>query len=208
MSRTTQPAAPDSNAITQALRDLVSRIPASDEPVSSEPKGRAQSIAKIAAIKAAAISGALAIPPGPLGLATVIPDLVAIWRVQQSMVADIAACYGKSAYLGKEAMIYCLFKHAGAALVRDIVARAGERYLVRRTSLKAVQDILRKVGARVTQRVLGKSISRWIPIIGALGVGAYAYADTAQVAASAIELFSKDLELEGSVEKKAVRGGN
>jgi len=65
-----------------------------------------------------------------------------------------------------------------------------------------MQQILQKVGVRVTQRVIGKSISRWIPILGALGVGAYAYYDTTQVAATTIELFSKDLEHEDPKEKK------
>lgn len=147
-------------------------------------------------MKAAAISGALALPPGPLGLVTIIPDLITIWRIQQTMVADIAAAYGKSASLVKKTMIYCLFKHGSAALMRDLVVRVGERYLVQRTAVRAVQQILQKVGVRITQRVIGKSITRWIPLLGALGVGAYAYYDTTQVAATAIELFSKDIVME------------
>jgi hypothetical protein len=65
--------------------------------------------------------------------------------------------------------------------------------------------MLQKVGVRITQRVIEKGISRWIPILGALAVGAYAYYDTAQVAATAIELFSKDIELEDTKEKKGNR---
>jgi len=118
------------------------------------------------------------------------------------MVAGIAATYGQSAFLRKETMIYCLFKHGGAALMRDLVVRVGERYLIRRTAVRAIQQILQKIGVRVTQRVIGKSISRWIPIIGALGVGAYAYCDTTKVAATAIELFSKEIDLEDTKEKK------
>jgi hypothetical protein len=198
MRETTSNAARDSNAITKALLNLVSRVPASTEPASENPGERARAIASSAAMKAGAISGALSLPPGPFGLATILPDLVAVWRVQQSMVADIAAAFGKSAFLQKETMIYCLFKHGGAALMRDLVARAGERFLIRRTALKTVEQTLEKIGVRVTQRVMGKSISRLIPIVGAAIVGAYAYRDTTQVAANAIELFSKDLQLEGS----------
>lgn len=190
----------ESNAISKALLDLMSRIPTSNEQTSSSPKERAQEIARNTAMKAAGVSGALALPPGPIGLATVLPDLLAIWRLQQSMVSDIAATYGKSAFLKRETMIYCLFKHGGAALMRDLVIRVGERYLVRRTALRMIQQILKKVGVRITQRVIGKSISRWIPIIGALGVGAYAYYDTTQVAATAIDLFSKDLDIEDRIE--------
>ena len=93
-------------------------------------------------------------------------------------------------------MVICLFKHGGAALFRDIVVRVGERYLVKRVALRFMQQLLQKIGVRVTQRVIGRGISRWIPVIGAAGVAGYAYYDTTQVAKTAIELFSSELEIE------------
>lgn len=181
------------NAIARALIDLVSRIPVSEESRSRDPQTRARAVARLAALKAAGISGAMALPPGPLGMATVIPDLLAIWHLQQRMVADIAAIFGKSAFLRKETMVYCLFRHGGAALVRDLVARVGERYLIRRTAIQTVQRILQKVGVRITERAIAKGLSRWVPVLGAVGVGAYAYADTKRVAATAVAFFSTDL---------------
>lgn len=112
------------------------------------------------------------------------------------MVADIAGTYGKQTFLTREQMLYCLFRHTAAQAVRDLVVRVGDRFLVRRVLLRAFQTIARKVGVRITQRVIGKSISRWLPIIGALGVGAYAYYDTGQVAQTAIELFEGEIEIE------------
>jgi len=94
------------NPVTQTLIDLVTRVPSSKEFASGDPRVRAQSVARFAAIRAAGISSALALPPGPLGLATIFPDLLAIWRVQQAMVADIAAVFGRSAFLQKEAMVF------------------------------------------------------------------------------------------------------
>jgi hypothetical protein len=149
-------------------------VPTSTEPTAADRLARAQSIASTAALKAAAISGGLALPAGPLGMATVVPDLIAIWKLQAQMVADIASAYGKKAYLSKEQMLYCLFRHAAAQAVRDLVVRMGERLLIRRVPLRVFQNAANKVGIRVTQRVVAKSISRWLPIVGALGVGAYA----------------------------------
>lgn len=203
MSKPTNSSSGDSNVVTKALLDLVTHIPTSNEPADAHPKEKAQGIARATAVKAAGISAALALPPGPLGFATIIPDLLAIWRLQQAMVADIAAVYGKSRFLQKETMIYCLFKHAGAALMRDLVVRAGGRYLVRGVAVKAIQEILQKIGVRVTQRVIGKSVSRLVPIIGALGVAAYAYYDTTQVAATTIDLFSKELGIDDNKESAA-----
>lgn len=186
----------DTTGIQGALLELISRIPESDEAAAEHPKQRAQSIASAAALKTATISGTMALPPGFLGLATILPDLILIWKAQQQMVADIAAVYGKTHTLQKETMLYCLFKHASATAVRQVVTRVGERFLVRRATTRLIQQSLQKVGVRVTQRVVGQGISRWLPLVGALGVGAYAYYDTTQVAATAIELFKGEIEIE------------
>jgi hypothetical protein len=191
-SADTEPGRPDSK-IGAALFDLLLNVPASAEPAHAQPAVRAQAIMRSAARRAAAVSGALALPPGPLGLLTIVPDLVTIWKIQQQMVVDIAATFGRRAHLRREVMIYCLFKHGGAALVRDLVVRVGERVLVRETSLRAVQQILRRVGVRVTQQMIGRNVARWIPLLGAIGTGAYAFFDTKQVAATAVELFSREL---------------
>jgi hypothetical protein len=114
------------------------------------------------------------------------------------LVDSFAAAYNKKANLSREVMIYCLFKHAASQAVRDLVVRAGERYLIKRTSLRVMQSILQKVGIKVTRKVAGKGISRWLPIIGAIGVASYAYYDTDSVAKAAMELFSGDLEFDGS----------
>src|SRR5690348_16516691 len=65
----------------------------------------------------------------------------------------------------------------------------GDRLLFRRMSQTVVERIARHLGVKLSRRALGEGVSRWLPVIGALGVGAYAYYDTGQVAATAIELF-------------------
>ena len=47
-----------------------------------------------------------------------------------------------------------------------------------------------KIGLHISQRLIGKGLSRWIPVFGALGASAYAYYDTARVAQTAIDFFS------------------
>jgi hypothetical protein len=180
----------EASKVASILLELVSDIPPSLESYLARPEVRARMLARNAAVKAAAVSGALAVPPGPIGIATIIPDLIAIWHLQRQMVADIAATFGKTASLDSTTMVYCLFKHGGAALTRDLVIRVGERYLIREVTVRALQRILQRIGVNVTQRVIVKTLCRFLPLIGALGVGAYAYYDTSQVAATAIELFS------------------
>jgi hypothetical protein len=200
MARRTNPPPPGNGPIKrllEALARFLSEKPTTAEPKSQSPEERAREIARSAAIKAAAFSGGLALPPGPLGYVTIIPDLVGIWKIQAQMVADIAGAFGQQVYPGREQMIYCLFRHAAAQAMRDIVVQVGERILIRRPALRVIQQVLRKVGARITQRLASGAIARWLPIVGALGVGAYAYYDTGQVAKTTIDLFRHEIELEG-----------
>lgn len=182
--------------IHKALQDFITKIPETGEKLAEDPTARSRSIANNAAVKAAGVAGSLALPPGPLGLITIIPDLVAIWKIQSQMVADIAAAFGKEANLTRSQMIYCLFKHSAGQVVRDLVVRAGQRVIVKRTTLRFIETVLKRVGIRVLQRTTGKILARWMPIVGAVGIGAYAYYDTAQVGKSAIELFSKEIIVE------------
>lgn len=182
--------------VGDAILDLVLHVPASNEAEVTQPEVRARALGRNAARQASLMAGSLALPPGLLGWLTIVPELMGVWKLQAQMVADIAAVYGKSASLGREQMIYCLFKHVSAQLFRDVVVRVGERYLIQAASLSFIQSAAQTLGVKITQHIIGKSVSRFVPLVGAVGVGAYAYFDTTQVAKTAIELFSKDIVID------------
>ena len=179
--------------VGDAILDLVLQVPASSENQVEQPQARAQALGRAAARQASLLAGSLALPPGFLGWLTIVPELVGVWKLQAQMVSDIASVYGKSASLGREQMVYCLFKHVSAQLFRDVVVRVGERYVVKAASLAFIQTAAHTLGVKVTQNIVGKSVSRFVPLLGAVGVGAYAYFDTSQVAKTAIELFSREI---------------
>lgn len=185
--------------IGDAILRLVLQVPGSDETKVAQPEVRARAIGRSAARQASLMAGSLALPPGFLGWLTILPELLAVWKLQAQMVSDIAAVYGKTAQLGREQMLYCLFKHVSAQLFRDVVVQVGERFVVQRASLAFVQYTARTLGVKVTQNVVGKGVSRLLPLLGALGVGAYAYFDTTQVAKTAIALFSSEIVLDPQV---------
>jgi len=180
--------------LADSILRVASRIPKSQEHSSRTPEQKARSIANAAAARAAVTAGALALPPGPWGWLTVLPEIARAWQIQGQMVADIAKVYGKYGSLNQEQMLYCLFRHAASQAVRDLVVRVGQRYLVKEASMQVITAVARRIGVRVTQRAATSAVSRWIPIVGAVGIGAYAYYDTAQVARTAIELFAHDIE--------------
>lgn len=181
--------------VTSAILDFVSQIPASQVGSSQHPDSEARLLTQRAAKRAGLTAGSLALPPGPLGWLTVLPELVAIWRIQAQLVSDIAAAYGKHATLGREQMLWCLFRHTAAQAFRDLVIRMGDRLLFRRMSATVAERVAQRIGVKLSQRAIGAGVSRWLPVVGALGVGAYAYYDTRHVAETAIELFRGASEL-------------
>ena len=146
--------------IANAIVAFVGRVPSTIERKRKAPELVARARANTAAANAALAAGTLALPPGPVGWLTILPEMLAVWK--------IAAIYGKKSSLKQEQMLYCLFRHTAAQAVRDLVVRLGQRVLVRRASLRVLQSIATSIGVRVTQRSIGKGLSRLLPIIGAV----------------------------------------
>ena len=190
--------------LAEKLLDLVGTIPEPRETKAADPAARARVLARTAAAKAAAAAGTLALPPGPIGWLTIAPELYAVWKIQAQMVADIAGAYGKRRLLTREQMLYCLFGHTAAKAFRDLVIRVGERYVVRRAPLSALYAIANKIALRIAQRSAGRMVTRWVPALGALGVAGYVYFDTGKVADASIDLFSRDVRIEGELEVEGV----
>lgn len=173
-----------------AIERVIADVPSPRTRAVADPDRQADAVARRAAKQAAILSGSLALPPGPLGMLTVLPDLYLIWKTQRQMVADIFALYGRTAELTRTHMLYCLFRHAASQVMRDVVVRAGQRMVVQQLSGGALRTIVNRVGVSVSQRVVGTAASRWVPLAGAAAVGAYAYWDTLQVAKTAHKLLA------------------
>ena len=171
--------------VSGVIERVIAEVPAPRVGASDDPGAAAAEVARSAARQAAMLSGSLALPPGPLGMLTVLPDLYLIWKIQRQMVADIFALHGRTAELTATHMLYCLFRHMASHVLRDVAVRAGERAIVRQLSSTALTNVLGSLGVTLTQRVVGTSASRWIPLAGAAAVGVYAYWDTLQVAKTA-----------------------
>lgn len=173
---------------------LVSRVPSTTEPPARNPLARAKGLAQAAKRKTAAISAAAALPPGPIGWATLLPEAAIVWQVQAKMVADIAAAYGQADRLTPELMLHCLFRHAAGRAVGGLAVRAGERLLVRNESYRALQPVARAVAGRMARRTLARGIARWLPGVGSVAIGVYAWNDTGAVAETAIDVFSREVQ--------------
>ncbi|HEX2390973.1 MAG TPA: hypothetical protein VHL33_07815 [Casimicrobiaceae bacterium] len=180
--------------IIDALERVLADIPSATTRPSELPDAAAKAIARRAAKRAAMLSGSLALPPGPLGFMTLLPDIYLIWQTQRQMVADIFGVYGRSAELTRTHMLYCLFRHAASQVLRDVAVRGSQRLVIRQLTGGALRQALGGVGASVSRRIAGNAAGRWIPLAGAAAVGAYAYWDTLQVANTAQRLLTSPID--------------
>lgn len=171
---------------------------------SKRPYDRSKEITQKACAKAAAVSGGLALPVGPLGMLTVLPDLVLVWRIQSQMVVDIAAAFGHKKPLTEQELITCLFSHVAGTAVREYERaipleheeRSGNSMLdlldrfTRSGSRDIAVRVSKQIGQAVFERVAKRTASRIVPLAGAAIVSAYAALDTKEVARTAVEMFS------------------
>jgi hypothetical protein len=178
-------------AVGGVIERVIAEVPAPRTHTVANPDAAALRIARDAAKRAALVSGSLALPGGPLGLLTLLPDLYLIWNTQRQMVADIFAVYGRSAELSRTHMLYCLFRHAASQVLRDVVVRSGQRFVVQQLGSRTLSSLAGRVGSALGRRVAGSAATRWIPVAGAAAVSAYAYWDTLQVAKTAQRLLAQ-----------------
>jgi hypothetical protein len=163
-------------------------------PTVQQPSELIEQLVQNAALKTGLVSATCSLPPGPLGLLSLLPELLFIYRIQGQLVLDIAAIHGKEVYVTRELLLYCLFKHGSAHVFRRVIEETSLKILIRPTTVKVFQGLLEKIGIMITNRVIRKQFSRWIPLGGAVVTGTFAYFDTKGVGGTAHSLFQKEIE--------------
>lgn len=165
-------------------------------PTIQPPDNLIQELVQNASFKSGLISATCSLPPGPLGILSILPELLFVYRIQGHLILDIAALYGKEVQVTKELLLYCLFKHGGAHVFRKIIEESSLRILIRPTTVRVFQTMLEKLGLMISKSILRKQFARWIPIGGAVVTGTFAYYDTKRVGKTAMDLFSKEIHAE------------
>jgi hypothetical protein len=160
-----------------------------------DPSAIVEVITEDACYKTFAISAGLSIPPGFLGILSILPELFMIYRIQARLVKDIATLYGKEASLSAELLFYCLFKQTGIHILRNFIQETGAKILIRPSTLRMMEKLAEKIGFEVTRSTLKKSIFRFLPFVGAIFSGGLSYYDTKKIGESSSALFSKEILL-------------
>jgi hypothetical protein len=176
-----------SEAIIAILYDLLTQVPSPSSAAGARvPADSLQTkLIRDASIKAAGLSAGLSLPPGPVGLVTIIPDLLGIWKLQRKLVVDVAAAADTEAVVTREQMLYCLFRHSASQVVKDILIKTGTRIAVEKAVAQTFEHLLERCGIHLAREAAARIFRRGIPVLGSICSGAYAFYDTQQVGKTA-----------------------
>lgn len=154
-----------------------------------------EELTSTASWKAFGLSTAAALPPGPIGLVTIVPELIAVTKIQMNLIYSIAAHHGKQGKLNSTLIVMIFANEAGLAVGRQLLKKTGTKVIVRALGSKAVRPIAQKVAARIGTRITQKFVGRWIPVLLAPVFGAFSKSMTTKIGREADKLLSQDFEM-------------
>ena len=177
------------------------------------------SIITNAALMAGSVSAVASIPPGPIGWLTILPDLLAVTKIQMNLIFKIAKYYGQedkvtkttialvfARFTGVQAVISEAQREVGKRIFEQTTIKASEKIIMKglekvnvlvieRMTYEPLRKLLQKISQRIAGQVSSKIIGRWLIGISSVIFGTLSYKNTKKIAAVAVELFSKQIEL-------------
>lgn len=164
-----------------------------------ELNGTPKEMTNAASWKAFTLSTIAGIPPGPFGLATIVPELIALTKLQVNLIYRIAKYYGKEEKLTPTLMIHVFATGFGIALGRTVLRKVGTRVIIKALSTQAIRKVAQQIGVKIGARVVQRLGARWLPFVTAPIFGAFSKSQTTRIGNAAIEIFSQDIELEKTI---------
>lgn len=164
-------------------------------PTRSEVKA----IISACAYKNAAITGSLALIPGPFGLVAAVPEIYLIIKNQIAMVYDLGIAYGQGKVLKKEVLMYIVVSAMGNA-TGALAVMQGSKLLIKRSSLGVMQQLIKKLAGSIAQKLLKSSVVRFLPLLGAAVLATWTKISTTSIGNKAAEIFEREIEYDDSSE--------
>jgi hypothetical protein len=162
----------------------------SPDPEKARVTGTPAEMTVSAAREAFLVSSAASLPPGPAGMLTLVPEFVAVTRIQVNLVYRIAKYYGREGSVDRVTLLLVFGQAFGIGAGRIALREAEKRLVVRLLQERAGRTLLERLGARVGRRMALAGLGRWIPLVSAPVFGLIARSLTRKIGAHAQKHFS------------------
>ena len=103
--------------------------------------------------------------------------------------------YGKSDVLTKELLAGVLLDAFGVG-AGSLFVMQGSKLIVKRVSLRVFQRIVTLLAGKVTQQALKSTLSKWVPVLGAVAMAAWVHYMTKKVGRKAVQILSQEVSLD------------
>lgn len=135
------------------------------------------------------------LPPGPFGLLTILPDLIAVTKLQVDLVYSIANYYNKMEEVNPTILALIFANEAGVKIGSAIVDHVGSKVVVKTLNSSALRPITNKIAEKIGARITEKAVGRWIPFVFAPIFGAFSKTMTTRIGNEAVKLFQQNIEV-------------
>jgi len=142
------------------------------------------------------ISTSLGAVPGPLGLATILPEISAVTKTQIGLVYKIAKYHHKLETLNQSIILLIFANALGLAVGNQLVRRIGVRLVVKALSAPIIERISQQIGLQIVAKVTQRIAGRWLVFVAAPIFGLFSRKMTQKIGREAQALFTGVLELE------------
>ena len=166
------------------------------DPEKIQVDGAPRDMTDFASNKAFSVSFASGMMPGPFGMATILPELAAVTKIQMDLLYKIAKYHGRLDQVNRTLVLYVFGCALGVTAGRLLVQRAGSRLIVKAFSTQAAQKIAAAIGARIGSSFVQRSAGRWICMATAPVFALLSKRMTEKIGGYAEDLFRQDIEIE------------
>ncbi len=149
-----------------------------------------------AAQKAFWVSTTLSAVPGPFGLATILPEIVAVTKVQPNLVYKIAKYYQNLETINQSIVLLIFANALGLTVGNQLVRRVGMRLIIKALSAPVIERIARLIGLRIAAGITKRIAGRWLIVVAAPLFGLFSKKMTQKIGIEATALFAEPIEFE------------
>ncbi len=108
------------------------------------------------------------------------------------MIYELGVAHGKESQLTSQTLLAIFATVTGSGAIGLATVKGGQ-LLVKRASVRVIQQVIRWLGGKIAQRVLRALIAKWVPVVGAGAMAIWARQSTVGMGRQAASLLEKDI---------------
>jgi hypothetical protein len=164
-------------------------------PDSPTVDGTPEDMIKTASRKAFLVSTAAGVVPGPWGWTTILPEIIAVTKIQIDLIHSIAAYYKKHAQLTPSLTLLIFAGQVKIQIGKNVARNTAGKFIVREMTKKTARHVAQRVGAAIGVKITARALGRMIPFVLAPVFGLMSKSMTTDIGNEAIKIFNQNLEI-------------